>query len=140
MTCVDTARYGLGVGYGILWWFLGPPTILPIWQGNALDWSYARGSPLFGSLVGHIVYGLIVGLIYAAVDRPWVGFSPSPIRSTVNPKARLAVLFAAVGRGGQPGGRLAVQPGHAGYRGAADCGKLGRRLVARPRLLRPHGH
>jgi hypothetical protein len=68
------SNMGWGVGYGILWWFLGPLTIMPIWQGNALDWSYERGSALFGSLVGHIVYGLIVGLIYAAVDRLWVGF------------------------------------------------------------------
>jgi uncharacterized membrane protein YagU involved in acid resistance len=68
------SNMGWGVGYGILWWFLGPLTIMPIWQGNPLDWSYERGSALFGSLVGHIVYGLIVGLIYAAVDRLWVGF------------------------------------------------------------------
>ena len=65
---------GWGVGYGLLWWFLGPLTILPIWQGKPLDWSSSRGSELFGSLVGHIIYGLIVGLIYAAVDRLWVGF------------------------------------------------------------------
>ena len=65
---------GWGVAYGLLWWFLGPLTILPIWQGKPLDWSSSRGSALFGSLVGHIIYGLIVGLIYAAVDRLWVGF------------------------------------------------------------------
>lgn len=65
---------GWGAGYGLLWWFLGPLTILPLWQGKPLDWSQPRGSALFGSLVGHIVYGLIVGLIYAAVDRLWVGF------------------------------------------------------------------
>lgn len=65
---------GWGVGYGLLWWFLGPLTILPLWQGHRLDWSDSRGSALFGSLVGHIVYGLIVGLIYAAADRLWVGF------------------------------------------------------------------
>jgi hypothetical protein len=47
---------------------------MPMWQGNPLDWSYERSSALFGSLVGHIVYGLIVGLIYAAADRLWVGF------------------------------------------------------------------
>ena len=68
------SNMGWGVGYGILWWFLGPLTIMPIWQGNPLDWSYERGGALFGSLVGHIVYGLIVGLIYAAVDRLWIGF------------------------------------------------------------------
>jgi uncharacterized membrane protein YagU involved in acid resistance len=65
---------GWGMAYGIFWWFLGPLTIMPIWLGNSLDWSYTRGNALFGSLVGHIIYGLIVGLVYASVDRLWVGF------------------------------------------------------------------
>src|SRR5215467_3680463 len=65
---------GWGAGYGLLWWFLGPLTILPIWQAHRPDWSYQRGSMLFGSLVGHIIYGLIVGLIYPAVDKLWLGF------------------------------------------------------------------
>jgi len=65
---------GWGMAYGLFWWFLGPLTIMPILLGNPVDWSYARGSELFGSLIGHIVYGLIVGLVYAAVDRLWVGF------------------------------------------------------------------
>jgi hypothetical protein len=65
---------GWGVGYGLFWWFLGPLTILPIWQGSRPDWSYTRGGALFGSMVGHVIYGLIVGLIYAAADRLWVGF------------------------------------------------------------------
>ena len=65
---------GWGAAYGLLWWFLGPLTILPIWQGHQLNWSYQRGGMLFGSLVGHIIYGLIVGLIYAALDKLWVGF------------------------------------------------------------------
>ncbi|MFN8456313.1 MAG: hypothetical protein U0401_16860 [Anaerolineae bacterium] len=65
---------GWGLAYGLLWWFLGPLTILPIWQGNSIDWSYTHASALFGSLVGHIIYGLIAGLIYAAIDRLWIGF------------------------------------------------------------------
>ncbi len=65
---------GWGAGYGLFWWFLGPLTIMPIWQGARLDWSYNRASMLFGSLIGHIIYGLIVGLIYAAIDKLWVGF------------------------------------------------------------------
>lgn len=65
---------GWGMGYGLLWWFLGPLTILPLWLGRPLDWSAGRGSALFGSLVGHIVYGLIVGVLYAALDRLWTGF------------------------------------------------------------------
>jgi uncharacterized membrane protein YagU involved in acid resistance len=65
---------GWGMAYGILWWFLGPMTILPLLQGRPLDWSYQHGSALFGSFVGHIVFGLIVGLTYAVADRLWVGF------------------------------------------------------------------
>src|SRR5262249_24870697 len=45
-----------------------------IWHGHGPDGSYLHGGELFGSLVGHIVYGLIVGLIYAAVDKLWLGF------------------------------------------------------------------
>lgn len=63
-----------GVAYGLLWWFLGPLTILPLLQGKSLNWSYQQGSTLFGSLVGHLIYGLIAGLFYAILDRLWVGF------------------------------------------------------------------
>ena len=65
---------GWGMAYGILWWFVGPLTVLPIWAGQPLDWSWQRGAALFGSLVGHIVYGLLAGLIYGAFDKLWVGF------------------------------------------------------------------
>lgn len=64
---------GWGLGYGILWWFVGPLTVLPLWLGQPLDWSWARAAALFGSLVGHVVYGLLAGLLYAAVDRLWLG-------------------------------------------------------------------
>lgn len=65
---------GWGLGYGIFWWFLGPLTLLPVLGGAAPDWSFEHGSELFGSLVGHVIYGLLVGLVYAALNRLWVGF------------------------------------------------------------------
>jgi uncharacterized membrane protein YagU involved in acid resistance len=65
---------GWGTAYGLLWWFLGPLTILPLWQGAPLVWTYQRATDLFGSLVGHIIYGLIVGLVYATIDRLWLAF------------------------------------------------------------------
>lgn len=63
---------GWGLGYGIFWWFLGQLTILPLLGGSRLDWSADRAGQLFGSLVGHILYGLILGVVYATVDRLWV--------------------------------------------------------------------
>jgi uncharacterized membrane protein YagU involved in acid resistance len=65
---------GWGLAYGFFWWFLGPLTLLPLLRGDPLDWTYEHGSDLFGALVGHVIYGLLVGLIYAALDRLWVGF------------------------------------------------------------------
>jgi len=63
---------GWGVGYAILWWFLGPLTMLPLVMRTPLDWSADNGSAVFGSLVGHILYGLILGVTYATLDKIWV--------------------------------------------------------------------
>jgi uncharacterized membrane protein YagU involved in acid resistance len=63
---------GWGLGYGIFWWFFGQLTILPWLAGAPLDWSADRGSQIFGSLVGHIIFGLILGVAYAAMDGVWV--------------------------------------------------------------------
>lgn len=65
---------GWGLGYGMLWWFLGPLTLMPLGQGEIPDWSYQQAAALFGSLVGHVVYGLLLGLVYAALDKLWVAF------------------------------------------------------------------
>lgn len=63
---------GWGLGFGMFWWFFGPLTVFPLWSGSGLDWSADQGTALFGSLVGHIIYGLILGVIYAAIDRVWL--------------------------------------------------------------------
>lgn len=63
---------GWGLGYAIFWWFLGPLTLLPALTGQEINWSADKGSELFGSLVGHVLYGLIIGVTYATIDRIWV--------------------------------------------------------------------
>ncbi|MEQ1472313.1 MAG: hypothetical protein ABLQ96_00760 [Candidatus Acidiferrum sp.] len=63
---------GWGLAYGIFWWFLGQLTLLPIVAHQPIDWSADRGAAIFGSLVGHILHGLILGVVYAALDRFWV--------------------------------------------------------------------
>ena len=63
---------GWGIGYAILWWFLGPMTLLPIATRTPVDWSSEAGSAVFGSVVGHILYGLILGVSYATIDRIWI--------------------------------------------------------------------
>jgi len=60
-----------GAAYGALWWFVGPLTILPALTHNPIDWSSAHAASIFGSFVGHVVYGLVVGALYAAIDGAW---------------------------------------------------------------------
>jgi uncharacterized membrane protein YagU involved in acid resistance len=94
---------GWGVAYGIFWWFLGPLTLKSLLVAQRPDWSLAHGQELFGSLMGHIVYGLIVGIIYAALDRLWVGFfiDSDPInRQPEGPGSR---VLLSLGRGAVAG-------------------------------------
>jgi hypothetical protein len=63
---------GWGLGFGIFLWFFGPLTLFPLASHQALDWSAEQGTALFGSLVGYIIYGFILGTIYAVLDRIWV--------------------------------------------------------------------
>jgi uncharacterized membrane protein YagU involved in acid resistance len=63
---------GWGLGYAIFWWFLGQLTLFPLIARIPLDWSAEHGSDLFGSLVGHILFGLVLGVTYATLDRVWI--------------------------------------------------------------------
>lgn len=86
--CAPTAQFALREGRH-----------LPLWLGRPLDWSWIRGAALFGSLVGHIVYGLLAGLLYAALDRLWVGLftGSDPIRR--EPESPGAILVHAIRAG-----------------------------------------
>jgi hypothetical protein len=72
----DVRGYGSsmawGLASGMLWWFLGPLTLSHLVRRSPLDWSADQGSRLFGSLVGNILYGLTLGVTYAAFDRLWL--------------------------------------------------------------------
>ncbi|MBV8514360.1 MAG: hypothetical protein JO260_03580, partial [Acidobacteria bacterium] len=63
---------GWGLCYGILWWFLAHLTLLPWLAQGKFDWSAGHAASVFGSLVGHILYGLIVGVAYATFDKLWL--------------------------------------------------------------------
>ena len=63
---------GWGLGFGIFLWFFGPLTLFPIVGRQPLDWSAEQGTALFGSLVGYIIYGFMLGTVYAFLDRIWV--------------------------------------------------------------------
>jgi hypothetical protein len=54
----------LGLGYGWLWWVFGGLLIMPTWLGSP-DMVLNLNITAWQSLGGHIVYGLILGVVYA---------------------------------------------------------------------------
>jgi uncharacterized membrane protein YagU involved in acid resistance len=56
-----------GLIYGVIWWVLGPLILMPLLLGmGAPQFGMAFTPPMLMSLVGHLVYGLITGLVYVA--------------------------------------------------------------------------
>ncbi len=65
---VSGTRSGVGVGlaYGGAWWFLGPLTLMPLFMGMGfgVNWNAAAATAMLPSLVGHLMYGGVLGLVY----------------------------------------------------------------------------
>lgn len=59
----------LGVIYGAAWWVLGPLILMPLMLGMGLGFAMAFTPPILMSLVGHLIFGLITGLVYAGYAR-----------------------------------------------------------------------
>ena len=62
-------RYGLL--YGGAWWILGPLTLMPLFLGMGLgvNWNLTAAVNMLPSMMGHLTYGAILGLSYAALTR-----------------------------------------------------------------------
>jgi hypothetical protein len=54
----------LGLLYGAIWWVLGPMILMPLLLGMGLQFGAACTPPMLMSLVGHLIYGLLTGMIY----------------------------------------------------------------------------
>jgi len=64
---VTTGRMGAlwaGLLYGFVWYILGPLTLMPLFLGQGIQWSGAAISGSYTSLIGHLVYGLVLGWTY----------------------------------------------------------------------------
>ena len=56
-----------GLAYGGTWWLLGPLTLMPFFMGMGLgvNWNAAAAAKMLPSLLGHLIYGAILGTTYA---------------------------------------------------------------------------
>lgn len=56
-----------GLLYGGAWWLLGPLTLMPLFMGMGLgvNWNATAAAAMLPSLVGHLMYGVILGVVFA---------------------------------------------------------------------------
>src|SRR5258708_3224004 len=53
-----------GLLYGLVWWFIGPLTLMPILLGSTVTWTIQASDILLPSLLGHLLYGAVTGLVF----------------------------------------------------------------------------
>ena len=66
---------GLGLAYGGAWWILGPLTLMPLFMGMGfgVNWNAAAAVAMLPSLVGHLMFGGVLGLVYTWLRHRQVG-------------------------------------------------------------------
>ena len=65
---------GWGVSYGLVWWVIGPITLVPVILGQMPAWTVEAATNAFPSLIGHIVYGAGLGITFQRLEArhsPW---------------------------------------------------------------------
>jgi hypothetical protein len=57
--------------YGAAWWVIGPLTLMPYIMGQGLgaNWTVELATALFPSLIGHLVFGTVLGVVFGALRR-----------------------------------------------------------------------
>jgi hypothetical protein len=70
-----------GLAYGIFWWVLGALILMPVLLGMPA-FASLRMAPMrpvaMGSLVGHIIWGVILGELYVRLRKPRLAMAGAP--------------------------------------------------------------
>ena len=98
-----------GMSYGVLWWILGPLTLLPFLSGSPVEWSLSAARANFAPLVAHLLYGALVGWFYARANGVWrtLFIDSDPLNRTREGRGATNVRSLLMGQaGGILGGLL----------------------------------
>lgn len=60
-----------GLTYGLLWWVIGPLTLVPLVRGSGLGWDLTSAQDSIPSLIGNLLLGATIGLALALFRRDW---------------------------------------------------------------------
>jgi hypothetical protein len=69
----EASSFGLGVAwgwlFGLIWWYLGPLTLLPMLLTGQIDWSPDAASGLLPLLPGHLIYGATTAFVFLLLEQ-----------------------------------------------------------------------
>jgi hypothetical protein len=69
----EALSIGLGVPwgflFGVIWWYVGPLTLLPLILTGVYDWRASAAAALLPSLIGHLIYGGATAFIFLLLER-----------------------------------------------------------------------
>ncbi|MSP13276.1 MAG: NAD(P)/FAD-dependent oxidoreductase [Chloroflexi bacterium] len=89
-----------GVLYGLLWWIVGPLTLMRLLLGQGLTWSVAEASAAFPSLVGQLLYGAVTGLSFYLIVALYLSKLPefmAAAETPHHPSRRVVILGGGFG-------------------------------------------
>jgi len=55
--------------FGLIWWYLGPLTLLPLLRTGEADWRPEAATALLPSLIGHLVFGAMTAFTFLLLQR-----------------------------------------------------------------------
>jgi hypothetical protein len=72
----EAPSLGLGASwgwlFGMIWWYLGPLTLLPLLSTGECDWTVGAAFSLLPSLPGHLIYGAATAFTFLALERRYL--------------------------------------------------------------------
>lgn len=91
-----------GVLYGLLWWIIGPLTLVPLVLGRGPTWSVKDANAALPSLIGHVLYGALTGLSYYLLVSLYLRRWPEAPREALGgppegPTVRVVILGGGFG-------------------------------------------
>jgi hypothetical protein len=107
----ESSSIGLGVMwgwlFGVIWWYLGPMTFLPLLLTGEIDWRTSAASALLPSLMAHLIYGATTALAFLLLESRYTRRLLLNPRTAAHERRRIrpvgtpapALWFFAVGMG-----------------------------------------